>query len=439
MDDLKERLKRAYGAGRGPGRDSARGLEAVAGSKAKSLREQLQRIEAMASRQREARAESSMIGSRLRLEEMLDGREVATPLGACYEVKAVYRETYRHGHHCIGAFRDVDAKGLNLFCAGVDGAGGGAEDFLFLDLEATGLSLGTGTYGFLIGLGYFRDSQFHIHQVLLRNFDEEPAFLFHARRLMEPFRYFVTFNGKAFDLPLLETRFAMWSQVDGLAGKVSWDLLYAARRLWSDRLEDCRLGTIERERLRVVRQGPDIPGEQIPGVYLRYVHEGDARDLDRVLYHNAMDVLTMTSLAIQIDLALKEKNPFQSNLFSVGRYYERKGIRATGSEFFEAASARAASFEEKDRALFHLAALRRREGRHAEAAGIWREIIEREGHGFADCCVELAKHLEHRAGEYEEAIGLVLRALERVGPEEVRLRAEIEKRLQRLKRKRGSA
>jgi hypothetical protein len=378
------------------------------------------------------------MGRGLRLDEVLDGRDVTTPLGACYEVKAVYRETYRHGRHCIGAFRDVDAKGLNLFCAGVDGVGGRAEDFLFLDLETTGLSLGTGTYGFLIGLGYFRDSQFHIHQILLRDFGEEAAFLCHARRLMEPFRHLVTFNGKAFDLPLLETRFAMWSQADGLAEKVSCDLLYASRRLWSDRLEDCRLETIERERLRVARQGLDIPGEQIPAVYLRYIHEGDARGMDRILYHNAMDLLSMTCLAIQIDQALKEKNPFQSNLFSVGRYFERKGSRATGSEFFEAASSQAASSHDKDRALFRLAGLRRREGRHAEAVRIWREIIEREGYGFAACCVELAKHLEHRAGQYEQAIGLVLRALERVGPEEARFRAELEKRLQRLKRKRGA-
>ncbi len=209
--------------------------------------------------------------------------------------------------------------------------------------------------------------------------------------------------------------------------------------LWYDRLEDCRLETIERERLGIAREGQDIAGDQIPRTYFRYVHDGDARDMDRIVYHNAMDVLTMTALAIHIDESLKEKDPARTNLFSVGKYYEKQGIQGMGTEFFEAASRQGPSHQEKDRALFHLAMQHRRDGRFEDAVCIWKGLVEREGYGFLACCVEIAKHLEHRTREYDEAIGLVLHALERVGPEEGRLRADLEKRLSRLKRKKGTA
>jgi uncharacterized protein YprB with RNaseH-like and TPR domain len=438
VDDLRERLRRlqrAYDAARKTGREA----EGEPGSGPSSLREQLERIEQRGSRRLPTRAGRSERARPPRLEEVLHGTEVETPHGTCYEVKTAYRETFRHGDYPIGTFRDVDMGSLSLFCGGVDVRDAKAEDFLFMDLETTGLSLGTGTYGFLVGLGYFREGTYHIHQLFLRDFAEEPALLDHVRRIMAPFRHLVTFNGKSFDIPLLEARFSMCSQHETLREMVPWDLLYPARRLWYDRLEDCRLETIERERLGVAREGQDIAGEKIPRAYFRYVHEGNARDMDRIVYHNAMDVLTMTSLAIHIDESLREKDPARTNLFSVGKYYEKQGIQGVGAEFFEAASSRGPSHPDKDRALFHLARQHRRDGRFEEAVRIWRGLVEREVYGSVACCVEIAKHLEHRTREYDEAIGLVLHALERAGPEEGRVRADLEKRLSRLRRKKGRA
>jgi hypothetical protein len=412
--------------------------EGVPSPRVLSIREQLERLEQRSSRRLARRAGLAGTSRPLRLDEVLQGSEVATPLGVCYEVKSVYRDTYRHGNHPIGAFRDVDMKALSLFCGDADGADVRAEDFLFMDLETTGLSLGTGTYGFLVGLGFFHEARYHIHQVFLRSFDEEPAFLHHVQRITEPFRYLVTFNGKTFDLPLLEARFSMCTQPESLREMACWDLLYPARRLWYDRLEDCRLETIERERLGVTREGQDIPGGEIPRAYFRYVHDGDARDMDRILYHNAMDVLTMAALAIHIDQSLREKDAVRSNLFSVGRYYERRGIGLLGTEFLEAASCQGPSSREKDKALFHLAGRYKREGRVEEAVRIWKGLAERGGHGFLACSVEIAKHLEHRTREYEEAIDIVSHALARAGTEEARLRRDLEKRLCRLKRKKAA-
>ena len=431
MDDIRERLRRlqrAYNVTRGSGQGD---------DKSASIREQLERMDKRRSWGQAGLAGSSGRPRPLRLDDVLRGREVSTPLGTCYELKAAYRTTYRHGDHCIGAFCDTDLSALNLFCGGGDSSGVGANDFLFMDLETTGLSLGAGTYVFLVGLGYFREGRYHVHQVFLRDFDEEPAALYHTRKLMEPFRTLVTFNGKRFDIPLLEARFTMCSQPATLRYMTSWDLLYPARRLWYDRLENCRLGTIERERLGVAREGLDIPGDQIPRLYFDYIHDRDARDLDRVAYHNAMDVLTLTTLAVHIDRSLGEKDPVRSNLFSVGRYYERKGIHGLGEEYFEVVSCRGSSPREKDRALLHLARQRKRAGRIEDALRIWQGLIEGQGYGTVDGCVEMAKHLEHRTRDYDEAIKVVSNALVRVRPDQARLRGDLEKRLERLNRKKG--
>lgn len=231
----------------------------------------------------------------------------------------------------------------------------------------------------------------------------------------------------------------MCSQPEAMSDMVSWDLLYPARRLWYDRLEDCRLETIERERLNVTRESMDIPGDRIPQVFFRYVHQGDARDIDRIAYHNAMDVLSLTALAIHIDRSLKEKDPIHSNLFSVGRYYERRGIQEVGGEYYEIASCRGSCPEERDKALFHLAMQRKRGGEIDRAVAIWRELIDREGDRFLECCVEIAKHLEHKTRELDEAIQTVSFALARVGPQDVRLSRDLQKRLKRLRRKKGEA
>jgi hypothetical protein len=159
--------------------------------------------------------------------------------------------------------------------------------------------------------------------------------------------------------------------------------------------------------------------------------------MDRVVYHNAMDVLTLTTLAVHIDRSLQEKDPVRSNLFSVGRYYERRGIQGLGEEYFEAVSCKGSSPRERDRAQLHLARQRKREGRVEEALRIWRELIEREGHGSLDSSVEMAKYLEHREKDYDEAIKVVSNAVVRLRPDEVRLRGDLEKRLERLNRKKG--
>ncbi|MEW6441716.1 MAG: ribonuclease H-like domain-containing protein [bacterium] len=437
MDDLRDRLNRLLKqtAARAPGEPSGDGSPKHEGISL--LRERLRRIGQLGANGSAGAGAREARKSRRSLEQVVPGRVVATPYGECLEIYEVYSLEYRHGRYSLCEVLEADFNTLDRICGGRGVGPAGPEEILFMDLETTGLSLGTGTWVFLVGLGHFSGSQYHIRQFFLRNFAEEPALLYQVRKAMEPFRYLVTFNGKRFDVPLLEGRYALYRQSEGLPPMVSWDLLYPARRLWRGRLDDCRLETIEQGRLRVLRECSDIRGDRIPAAYLRYIHAGDAGDLEGVVYHNAMDVLTLASLALHVDRCLHAWNPAEVNLLSVGRYFEQKGSRQESGRCFEIVSNGGLSSEERESASFHLARHRKREGRIQEAIPHWEELIRRGSIFLPLCCEELAKHYEHTTGELDKAIRVVETALEALRLEDLRFRRRLLVRLSRLTRKKG--
>jgi len=80
----------------------------------------------------------------------------------------------------------------------------------FIDTETTGLAGGTGTLAFLIGVGTFEeDNSFTLRQFFLRSPAEEPAALLHLAEWLDQFEAIVSFNGRGFDVPLLQTRFIL--------------------------------------------------------------------------------------------------------------------------------------------------------------------------------------------------------------------------------------
>jgi len=378
-----------------------------------------------------------------RLEERLGGSEQETPFGPLFVVDSSYRCGYRHGDHRLDSFHHIDRETMDTFCGGGGGLRGslGVADFLFLDLETTGLSLGAGTYAFLVGMGFFREGTYRIRQVFMRSFEEEPCMMSNLRRWFEPFGALVTFNGKRFDVPLLETRFCMFGEpFPWNRDQRHWDLLYPVRRLWKERQEDCRLSTMEKRRLGVARQGADVPGSRIPEIYYRYVHEGETTDLDRILYHNAMDILTLTTLAVEIDRSVKELDPERVDVVSVGRFFESKGHPGRGRACYEIVAGGAGGPEgERDEALYRLALRLKREGRWEEAVPIWSRVAEQGRFRVLESCEELAKVYEHETREWEKAIEVVEMAMDIVSPADRLLRGRLDHRLRRLRRKAGEA
>ena len=169
------------------------------------------------------------------------------------------------------------------------------ERLLFFDIETAGLG---DSAVFLIGLMLWDGAHFHVRQLLARNLREERSIVAETASSIGRFGALVSFNGKTFDLPFIKNRL----QHHGLppcAEADHIDLLYHARRRWRKQLPDCRLQTLEAHVCRRPRVD-DVPSREIPGVYRRFLRDGDPRPLRPVLHHNLLDLVTMAELLVEL-------------------------------------------------------------------------------------------------------------------------------------------
>ena len=149
----------------------------------------------------------------------------------------------------------------------------------FIDTETTGLSLGTGTYTFLIGVGIYEDDAFVVRQFFMRSPAEERAQLHLVEQALSDRTGIVSFNGRGFDMPLIYNRFVLAAMPPPMAGAPHLDLLPPARRLWKARWGSCSLGNLERNVLAFQRTAEDVPGYLIPDIYRQYYLTGVATDM----------------------------------------------------------------------------------------------------------------------------------------------------------------
>ena len=313
---------------------------------------------------------------------------------------------------------------------------------LFLDTETTGLAGGTGTYVFLLGLGWIERGDFVVEQLFLRDFEDEGALLYRAGELAERFEVLVSFNGRRYDLPLLDTRTVLNRLPPGFGTRPHLDLLQPARLLYSGTFENCRLQTLERELLGQHREG-DVPGEEIPRLYFAYLTGGDPLPLTGVFEHNFLDVVTLLTLTAHfLHLCCRpELDP--RALAGLGRLHGRRGDRETALTLLEEArSRRAASYRD----LRDLGLLYKRTGEYSKALEVWKSLIARQERvsaelGFdATPYVEAAKHYEHRNRDFTRALEMTTAALTQADATgnghvpSTRLRRELDHRAARLRR-----
>ncbi len=183
----------------------------------------------------------------------------------------------------------VDATIFRLLWRDATDAALDPQQWLLLDTETTGLAGGTGTYAFLIGVAWWEGSGLQVEQFFLRDLNEEwPVLLVLAERL-EQRPVLVTFNGKTFDWPLLQTRYRMMRSISVPEPRAHFDFLHPARTLWRPRLGSVRLAELERHVLGWERRD-DVPSEMIPRLYLDFLRGGPVDRLLPVLLHNQMDL-----------------------------------------------------------------------------------------------------------------------------------------------------
>lgn len=294
---------------------------------------------------------------------------------------------------------------------------------LFLDTETTGLAGGTGTYAFMVGIAFFESGHLHIEQLIMRSHCEEKAMLKYLVSRLQAADCLVTFNGKTFDAPLLQTRLIMNRLRFDLEEMPHLDLLPPARRLWSLGLENCKLETLETEILGLPRQG-DVPGWMVPQLFFRYLQDGCARGLAQVAEHNRRDILAMVGLlgglAGYFDDPLQTHRRFRQDPTMVHledlalglHFFRQRRFDVSGSllqrawDFLSSGTATPAL----RRAGSLLARLRRRQGQREQAQELWQALADR----FPldpEILEQIAKQQEHLARNWPQALHWVDRAL----------------------------
>src|SRR3990172_6360487 len=237
----------------------------------------------------------------LSVAELVGGREEVTSHGRLLVARREYQLHVRHGELPLRSALEAPPDVLKLLSRQPQPEPA-PRRLLYLDTETTGLAGGTGTYAFLVGAGFFDGDRFVLAQYFMRDLDEDPALISAMAALLADFDGVVTYNGRGFALPLLETRFVLsrrpWPQ-----HLSHLDLLPPARRLWSSRLPDCRLGTIE-VRVLGLERVDDVPGALIPSLYFHYLRSRRAEALQPVFEHNRLGVLSLVTLTGWVARAL---------------------------------------------------------------------------------------------------------------------------------------
>jgi uncharacterized protein YprB with RNaseH-like and TPR domain len=379
---------------------------------------------------------SPSAAARTAIETLLEGAVEETERGRLLVVRRRFPVDHRHGAQSLLAAREAAPQALAVLSrAGARPAEGGR--LLYLDTETTGLAGGTGTYAFLVGVGFFDGDDFEVRQFFMRDLDEEPALLTALEEMFRQFDGFVTYNGAGFDLPLLETRFVLGRRrFPGAAFHV--DLLGPARRLWSARLADCRLGTVEQHALRFIRDD-DLPGALIPTVYFEYLRRKRPDQLPRVFEHNRHDILSLAALTGWVANAVArapvpELDP--ETLAGVGRLLEATEPERSLACYRMALDAGLPT-PFRERLLLRLAHGEKRKARWDEARALWEAATRAPRDFDPRPWEEIAKVHEHRRRDLVAARRVVEQALDlaRRHRASARVLAAFEHRLERLARR----
>jgi uncharacterized protein YprB with RNaseH-like and TPR domain len=294
--------------------------------------------------------------------------------------------------------------------------------FVFFDLETTGLSGGAGTCAFLIGCGSFdQEGGFRTRQYLLLRQGDERELLQMVAVQLAAAGVLVTFNGKSFDAPLIETRY-LFHRIAWTAARVPHlDVLHPARRFWGERGAEgrCSLTALEQTVLGA-RRRHDVAGFEIPARYFAFIRSGDPTPLGPVLEHNRLDLLSLAGLTARL-LNLVQRGPAAARdageARALGRLYARSGLSDRARDAYERALAAGAPSVTAD-VLRSLALLCRRSRRYDDAAVYWRRLLETGGcppELVREASEALAVHHEHRARDLAAAKTFALRSLTGLG------------------------
>ena len=327
------------------------------------------------------------------------------------------QEVRRGGLMVTTERRDIEPGLLSLSGTGLRRIGWNGHVFdarrcLFLDTETTGLSGGAGTVAFLVGVGFVEGDAFVIEQYLMRDYADEPELIDRLANRMDGFDCVCTFNGKTFDMPLLDARFTMCRMRHRWRDLPNLDLLHPARRTWKLRLGSCRLGRLEEMVLGMARVD-DLPGSEVPQRSFDFLKTGDLSLLEDILRHNRQDIATLAALLVRLCGIYDEPERLtdRKDLFSVGKALERQGELRPARELYRVSAIPApagtlsalSSEKVAGMANWRIYLIERRSGNTEGMRMILEQMLVR---GQMVCTVqtELSKLYEHRIGDCQKAL-----------------------------------
>ena len=262
----------------------------------------------------------------------------------------------------------------------------------------------------MVGIAWWDSGGLQVEQLMMRDFSEEYSLLVELAARIAERPVLVTFNGKSFDWPLLESRYLMTRsiRVPDLAAHL--DLLHPARAVWKLRLGSVRLVELERHVLDATRLGwhreDDVPSSLIPQFYFDYLRGGSPGPLAGVVRHNRMDLRGLAALFGKLNslLGAEQREETEAlDLFGLSRYLRRRGAASMAQSACVAARGRGLPVAYDAQAQSELALMAKRRGEHAQAAEIWQELLH-DGECHSNACEELAIYYERRAKDFKKAL-----------------------------------
>jgi uncharacterized protein YprB with RNaseH-like and TPR domain len=404
------------------------------------LDDRLSRISALrppAGKEKPGAGQSDAGGSsnKERIVGLLQGNLERNDLGSYVLVRRSFDEPEQPGI--------VERHALDLLLPGHSGECCDPRKWLFLDTETTGLSGGTGTYAFLVGIGWWESSRFVVEQFFMRDHSEESSMLNGLLERLRQRPVLVTYNGKSFDWPLLETRFRMARA--GAVPEISahLDLLYPARRLWRLQLRSVALTQVEKHVLGFAR-GRDIPSETIPQIYFNFLRGGSTGGIAEILNHNRMDLCGLAWLAVRVMGILANPEDGQCGaceLFGISRLLQQRGQTDRAEHLYRKAVEKGLPEPAARAARKELALAAKRRSDFEEANEIWMKLLGDTAEGLK-AYEQLAIYYEHEAREPLSAARLSREAMRMLreaysggripAPQYMRLHARLRHRLNRL-------
>ncbi len=369
-------------------------------------------------------------GRPLDIADVLSGRHVRSRDGQCFVAESIFPLDHVHAGSAVSDVLDQVGSSFALLTGDKRLRDLDMRRTILIDTETTGLAGGTGTYAFLIGIGYFADGAFRIDQFFMPDPSHERAMLRAVGEIMSRFNAVISFNGKCFDWPLIETRHVYHRLDLRPSSPMHLDLLFPSRRLFRRRLASRSLGSLERSVLGLPDREGDVPGWLIPQIYFDYLRFTDPLPLVPVFHHNRRDILSMLSLATRLARYVSDPEDDSisdsCDLYSLGRLLDDAGKPAAALVQYQRALAAQPAPTPKSLTrnladqhsvqrvdiVTSMASAYKRLRDPDSAIELWESLIAL-GPENADPYVELAKHREHRQRDFLSAARLTEEAIAR--------------------------